>query len=494
MLFNSLHFLVFFPVVTALYFMLPHKYRWALLLGSSCYFYMSFIPVYILILFITIIIDYFAGIWIEQTHGRTKKIILIGSILSTCLVLFIFKYFNFFNDNLAALALFLRWNYPVESLGWILPVGLSFHTFQSLSYVVEVYRGKQKAEHNFGIYSLYVMFFPQLVAGPIERPQNLLHQFYEEHRVDYHRITDGLKLMLWGAFKKIVIADKLALIVNHVYEAPEGHPPIVLVLATVFFAFQIYCDFSGYSDIAIGSAQVLGFKLMDNFNRPYFAKSVPEFWKRWHISLSTWFKDYVYIPLGGSRAGPGRLAYNIMITFMISGLWHGASWTYVIWGALNGFYVAASGLTGKWRRRIADKTGLSRAPVLHKIFQVGVVFTLISFAWIFFRAANVQDAFLICERIFLSILHPSTFAPNGWADVRAAFSGDYYNTGSQEVMIGIFFILVMEFVHFIQRHGRIRHMLNERPVWVRWPIYYFLIFSILIFGEFQNNQFIYFQF
>lgn len=494
MLFNSMHFMVFFPVVTVLYFMLPHKYRWFHLLLASCYFYMSFIPIYILILFITIVIDYFAGIWIEETKGRARKAILYLSIISTCMVLFIFKYFNFFNANMTALAAFLKWNYPVEMLNWILPVGLSFHTFQSLSYVVEVYRGKQKAERDFGIYSLYVMFFPQLVAGPIERPQNLLHQFYEEHRPEYSRITHGLKRMLWGFFKKVVIADNLAVLVNYVYNDPGHHPPVVLALATVFFAFQIYCDFAGYSDIAIGSAEVLGFKLMNNFNRPYFAKSVPEFWKRWHISLSTWFKDYVYVPLGGNRVGKWRQVYNLLITFMISGLWHGAAWTFVIWGGLNGIYVAVSGLTVKWRRRMSQVTGLARMPALHKAFQVGVVFTLICFSWIFFRAAAIGDAFLICDKIFTGIVQPWTFAPNGLADITAAFSGNYYNTGSHEVMAVIFFILLMELVHLLQRRSGLREMLLRKPVWVRWPAYYFLIFSILIFGEFNHNQFIYFQF
>lgn len=262
---------------------------------------MAFIPVYILILFVTICIDYFAGIFIEISSGKMKKYFLFFSIISTCLVLFIFKYFNFFNSNFSSLANFLHLKYPVRIIEIILPIGLSFHTFQSLSYVIEVYRGHQKAERHFGLYSLYVMFYPQLVAGPIERPQNLLHQFREIHSFDYQRITDGLKLMAWGLFKKVVIADRLALLVNQVYGNIQGYSGLSLIVATVFFAFQIYCDFSGYSDIAIGTAQVMGFKLMDNFNRPYFSKSISEFWKRWHISLSSWFRDYIYISLGGRK-------------------------------------------------------------------------------------------------------------------------------------------------------------------------------------------------
>lgn len=284
---------------------------------------MAFIPVYILVLLATILIDFFLAIRIEEAEDpRRKRTYLVVAIVSTCAVLFIFKYYNFFNINLAAIAGFLNLHYPIGMLQLILPIGLSFHTFQSLSYVVEVYRGRQKTERHFGIYALYVMFYPQLVAGPIERPQNLLHQFREEHSFDYERVTSGLKLMAWGMFKKIVIADRLAGFVSVVYDKPVGFEGISVIVATVFFAFQIYCDFSGYSDIAIGAAEVMGFKLMRNFNKPYFSTSVTEFWRRWHISLSTWFRDYVYIPLGGNRVPRARWYFIIMVTFLISGLWH----------------------------------------------------------------------------------------------------------------------------------------------------------------------------
>jgi len=306
MLFNSLTFAIFFPIVTGLYFLLPYRWRTWMLLLASCAFYMAFIPIYILILFVTILIDYAAGIYIEQSQGRKRKLWLIASIASTCLVLFVFKYFDFASQNLSALARFLDWNYPVKVLNIILPIGLSFHTFQSLSYVIEVYRGHQKAERRFGIYALYVMFYPQLVAGPIERPQNLLHQFDEDHHFDYDRTASGLRLMAWGLFKKIVIADRLAIYVNAVYATPREFSALQLLAATFFFAYQIYCDFSGYSDIAIGSARIMGFKLMTNFDRPYSAKSIGEFWRRWHISLSTWFKDYVYVSMGGSRVSRWR--------------------------------------------------------------------------------------------------------------------------------------------------------------------------------------------
>src|SRR4030066_714116 len=292
MLFNSFSFLIFFPTVTVLYFLIPHRYRWFFLLTASCIFYMAFIPIYILVLALTIVIDYTAGLLIEKAEGEKRRWFLIMSIVSTCGVLFIFKYFNFFNANLSQLARFLHWNYSIESLSLILPIGLSFHTFQSLSYVIEVYRGNFKAERHFGIYALYVMFYPQLVAGPIERPGNLLHQFYEKHTYDDQRAMDGLKLMLWGFFKKVVIADKLALIVDQVYQDPPQFTGIPLIAAALFFGIQVYCDFSGYSDIAIGSAQAMGFRLMDNFNRPFHSTSMTEFWRRWHVSLMTWFRDF----------------------------------------------------------------------------------------------------------------------------------------------------------------------------------------------------------
>ncbi len=339
MLFNSFHFLVFFILITTIYFALNHKYRWALLLISSCYFYMAFVPVYILILGFTIVIDYFAGILIERSVGKRRKSILIISLISNIGVLVVFKYYNFIIENFSHLLGSIGLNNHLPYLSILLPIGLSFHTFQAMSYTIEIYRGKQLAERHFGIYALYVMFYPQLVAGPIERPQNILHQFFEKHDFDYIRVTDGLKLMMWGLFKKVVIADRLALFVNQVYDSPTNYQGIPLIIASVFFSFQIYCDFSGYSDLAIGAAKVMGFNLMKNFNRPYFSKTISEFWKRWHISLSTWFRDYLYIPLGGNRKAKYRWYYNLFITFLISGLWHGANWTYIIWGSLHGSYL-----------------------------------------------------------------------------------------------------------------------------------------------------------
>jgi len=449
---------------------------------------MVFIPVYILILLITILIDYYAGIFIEKSEGKKKLKFLIISIISLCSVLFIFKYFNFFNRSFGALSEKFYINYPIEDIGLILPIGLSFHTFQSLSYVVEVYRGNQKSERNFGIYSLYVMFYPQLVAGPIERPQHLLHQFYEKHKVDYKRISDGLKLMAWGMFKKVVIADRLAVFVNQVYDNPYNYEGVSLIIATIFFAFQIYCDFSGYTDIAIGAANVMGFRLIQNFNRPYFSKSIHEFWQRWHISLSTWFRDYLYIPLGGNRVSIPRWYFNLFITFVISGLWHGANWTFVIWGALHGLYLITGMLTKSFRRKVVEFLGLDRVPLIHKCIQVLITFSLVCFAWIFFRASDFETAFYIVKSIFAGI-----------GNISNVFSERlhllYLDKNLFDFAVAVILILILQTIQMIQRRGNVIEMLNKRSFVVRWLVYYIILVGIFMFGEFHNSaQFIYFQF
>jgi len=489
MSFISFQFLIFFPIVTLLYFVIPHRYRWGWLLAASCYFYMVFIPVYIFILLFLILIDFFSGILIEKSESqRAKKRYLIVSIVSTCLVLFIFKYFNFFNGIFNNLANCLHLSYPIGIMDVILPIGLSFHTFQSLSYVIEVYRGNQKAERHFGIYALYVMFYPQLVAGPIERPQNLLHQFRENHFYEYQRVTDGLKLMVWGFFKKVVIANRLGFLVDLVYGNPQEFKGISLIMATVFFAFQIYCDFSGYSDIAIGAAQVMGFKLMDNFNRPYFSKSISEFWKRWHISLSTWFRDYFYIPLGGNQGSWWYWQRNLFLTFLVSGLWHGANWTYVIWGALNGFYLMFAIWTGKTRERIINLIELNKYSKLLKCGQVFITFSLICFSWIFFRAKNVTDAWYVVTHLFSDLDKFSDFYPQILALSSGRIDKAYFG-------ISILSVMLMEYFHTIQRHGSIRHMLADKLVWFRWSLYYASVLTILFLGVFDvEKNFIYFQF
>jgi alginate O-acetyltransferase complex protein AlgI len=479
MLFNSIHFAAFFPVVTMLYFFLPHRARWLLLLVASCVFYMAFIPAYILVLFFTILIDYFAGIYIERTSGALRKQLLILSIANTCLVLFVFKYIGFFNHNLETLANIIGWNYPIQALSIILPVGLSFHTFQSLSYVIEVYRGHQKAERHLGIYSLYVMFYPQLVAGPIERPQNLLHQFREEKSFDHANLTSGLKLMAWGFFKKVVIADRLAIYVNAVYDEPTQFGGPVLVLATVAFAYQIYCDFSGYSDIAIGAARVMGFNLMKNFDAPYFSQSIAEFWKRWHISLSTWFRDYLYIPLGGNRVSRGKIYRNILITFAVSGLWHGANWTYIVWGGLNGVYLIVGLVSTGWKTRLRELMGLSGNSLVLVGCRVITTFSCICVAWIFFRSNSLSDAWYIVNHL-----------TSGWTGPQQKVR--VFSDFDRVVAIGA--IAVLESVQWMQQTAKDGRRPVQLPAYFKWPAYYCLLFTILVFGVFDTTQFIYFQF
>ncbi len=461
--------------------MLPHKYRWQLLLGASCYFYMAFLPIYILILGFTIVIDYFAGIYIENTKGAKRRQYLIISLIANIGVLAVFKYFNFLNDNLSLLLNSVGYQNSIPNLSILLPIGLSFHTFQAMSYTIEVYRGNQKAERHFGIYALYVMFYPQLVAGPIERPQNILHQFYEKHKFDYKQVTDGLKLMAWGLFKKVVIADRLASTVNRVYDNPMDFEGLALIVATVFFAIQIYCDFSGYSDIAIGSAQVMGFKLMKNFDRPYFSKSISEFWKRWHISLSTWFRDYLYISLGGNRVSKGRLYFNLMVTFLISGLWHGANWTYVIWGGLNGLYLVIELWVTKPLTKLVEFLKLNRFPLLLNFIKTAFTFSLICLTWVFFRAKSVQDALYILTHFFTSFKIPGLFSKLAIAKFDLQIIG--------------FSLFILLFTEWMQRGKSLRIWLDVKPVYVRWSVYVLLGITILLFGAYeQNQQFIYFQF
>jgi D-alanyl-lipoteichoic acid acyltransferase DltB (MBOAT superfamily) len=486
MLFNSFSFLIFFPAVTVLYFLAPQPYRWFLLLAASCIFYMAFIPVYILVLALTIAIDYTAALLIERSEGKGRKVYLVGSIVSTCAVLFVFKYFNFFNSNLADVARFFRWNYPIEGLSLVLPIGLSFHTFQSLSYVIEVYRRNFRAERHFGIYALYVMFYPQLVAGPIERPGNLIHQFRENHAFDYQRVMDGLKLMAWGFFKKVVIADRLAPMVDKVFSDPTQYTGLPLIAAAISFAIQVYCDFSGYSDIAIGSAQVMGIRLMENFNRPLFSASIPEFWRRWHISLMTWFRDYVYIPMGGNRVSKWRWYFNIFFTFTLSGLWHGANWGMVLWGSFNGLYVIFSDLTRHVRQKALTGLRLDRYPLLHRCLGIALTFFLFWFTLIIFRTKNLSDAGYVITHLVMGL--------GGLSDFQASVENLYAVFPKYELLTVLIAIGWMIFIEGIEKPEEMRHPFQRRPVWARWTLYYVCILFLIFFGEYNDQAFIYFQF
>jgi D-alanyl-lipoteichoic acid acyltransferase DltB (MBOAT superfamily) len=477
MLFNSFAFALFFPIVTALYFFLPYRYRWLLLLIASCGFYMFFEPIYILILLFTIVVDYIAGIYIEKTTApRKRKTLLLLSLIANIGVLAIFKYFNFINENLTDLVNMAGMGNPVPYLKILLPIGLSFHTFQAMSYTIEVYRGNQIAEKHFGIYALYVMFYPQLVAGPIERPQNVIYQFYEKHSFNYERVVSGLRLMLWGFFKKIVVADRLAVFVSQVFDHSSDYQGIPILIACIFFAFQIYCDFSGYSDIALGAAEVMGYKLMLNFKRPYTAESISEFWSRWHISLSTWFRDYLYIPLGGNRVSVGRRYINLFIVFLVSGIWHGASWNFIIWGAIHGSYTVLGNLKNQLIGRFSYLTDKIPSYV-SKPFNIGITFSLVTFAWIFFRAQNLDSATTIIQNLFSFKNSTSEF--------------DFYQF---EVLFGFLIIGTFLLLENVFVKDDVRSAFQRSSPAVKWSLYLFISICILNIGNFNENSFIYFQF
>ena len=487
MLFNSTRFVFFFPAVVAVYFAMPHRFRWVLLLCASYYFYMCWRVGYVALLLISTLVDYCAALMMDRTQSKRARLAWLILSLSTNLgLLFFFKYYNFFAGSLdVALRPFnLASHLPASNL--LLPVGISFYTFQTLSYTIEVYRGNQKPRTHLGKFALYVAFFPQLVAGPIERARNLLPQMYERHPFDYDRVTNGMKLMAWGFFKKVVIADRLAILVDCVYADPTQHEGFGLTLATVLFAFQIFCDFSGYSDIAIGAAQVFGFKLMANFRRPYHAASVAEFWGRWHISLSTWFRDYVYIPLGGNRVSKIRWHFNIMAVFLLSGLWHGADWRFVIWGALHGTYLLAGRALMPVRERAARLLRLDQVPRLHQALRIAATFILVDFAWIFFRARNLSDAVYI-------VTHLGT----GW-HVVLEFQQLRDTVASMcllnEFLIAIAMLAAMECVHLLQTRTGVIAFVARRPIWVRWAAYSLLVWCIFLFGIFTHKEFIYFRF
>ncbi|MES2796847.1 MAG: MBOAT family O-acyltransferase [Bacteroidota bacterium] len=467
MLFNSAHFIVFFIIVTTAYFSLGLKGRLYLLLFASCYFYMVFRPIYILILFFTIVIDYYAGIWIEQSTGSKRKLLLIISLISNIGILAYFKYFNFLNQNLTHLLGYFKVENNIPFLEILLPIGLSFHTFQAMSYTIEVYRGKQPAEQHFGVYALYVMFYPQLVAGPIERPQNILPQLKTFQKYDLENVKSGLLLMAWGLFKKVVIADRLALFVDYAYNQPSEKNGLTLLMATFFYTFQIYCDFSGYSDIAIGSARVMGYNLMENFKSPYFSGSISEFWRRWHISLSSWFRDYLYIPLGGNRKGITRKYLGLFLVFMVSGLWHGAKWTFVVWGSLHGIYLILAAL----RQSLLPDFAISKSR-LFSFLNVLATFIIVMFSWVFFRASGIFDATQIFKKI--AQLNFADELPNIMNTNELIFS-----------FILIFALLLKEKFYFSFRPlGSIQFGI----------LFVFLLFLTYFLGVFSNQQFIYFQF
>ncbi|MCK5259536.1 MAG: MBOAT family protein [Candidatus Omnitrophica bacterium] len=489
MSFNSIEFFVFFALVVVGNYVLPQKYRWMLLLSASYYFYMCWKAEYILLIVFSTLIDYFCGLRMANIKAKAKrKKYLILSLCVNLGVLFAFKYFNLFNDSLRSASNHFNIFYNVPSFNMLLPVGISFYTFQTLSYSIEVYRGNQKAEKHLGIFALYVSFFPQLVAGPIERAGNLIKQFYRDNTFQYERVKSGILLMAWGIFKKIVIADRLAAFVNQVYNNPTDYVGVPLIVATYFFAFQIYCDFSGYSDIAIGTARILGIDLMRNFNQPYLSRSIPEFWKRWHISLSTWFRDYLYIPLGGNRVVFGRLLLNLILVFSISGLWHGANWTFVLWGLYHGALMVIAVLVKKGGIKVFSFLKNNR---LMDLINMILTFNLVCVGWVLFRANSISDAGYI-------YMHSLNFSGS------KAFLSELMLPGRCEILLGltkieiivaVLVLFVLQAVEMMNKKYSLVKIYYRNPMVCRWLGYGVISLSILFLGYFSSNlDFIYFKF
>lgn len=488
MIFNSLEYFIFFFAVVILYFLISSKYRWILLLLGSYYFYMSSNPKYIVFILFSTILTYFFALKIEKIENILvrKKYLILCLILNIFGLLF-FKYFNFLNINLGILAEKLNFSWKIPNLKYAMPLGISFYTFQTTGYLIDVYKNKSKAEKNLGKYSLFVIFFPLVLAGPIERSTNFLKQLDKKVYFSYERIKDGLLLILWGLFKKVVIADRLAALVNTVFDNVGNYRGFPLIIASVFFTFQIYCDFSSYSDIAVGSARVLGYSLIKNFDTPYFSKSVGEFWRRWHISLSTWFRDYLYIPLGGNRVTKQRKYINLMIVFLVSGLWHGANWTFILWGALHGIFQILGSELKVLKEKIVKLFKISEESYSYKIFQVFITFFLVNFAWIFFRVNSLKDG--------------KYFVKNMWKiDLKFLFDGSLYKLGldKADFKLSIFLIIILVVIEYLNKKDNIKIKLKNEPLITRWGIYYILIFVIIIFGfyggKYDASKFIYLQF
>ena len=469
MLFNSIPFLLFFPVICILYYAIPAqsvKARNLLLLVASYYFYMNWEPAYALLLLTSTVATYLAAIGISRSQNlKKKKAYLISSIVLNLAILFLFKYYNFIGSNIQSLFQLMGIGLNVPKFTLLLPVGISFYTFQALGYSIDVYYGKTEIEKSFPTYALFVSFFPQLVAGPIERSGNLLPQFKQKHEFDYDEVMAGIGLMIWGYFMKLVLADRCGIYVDNIFNNIDKHNGGSYLIASLLFPFQIYGDFAGYSFIAIGTARVLGFRLMDNFRRPYLSSSVGEFWHRWHISLSTWFKDYVYIPLGGNRVKPARAYTNLLITFIVSGIWHGANWTFLCWGCLHGVLLCIEKALGIGKQ---NYTGFKR------LLHWAATFVLVSLAWILFRADTVNDALTIITGLFTNPGIPKLEIAN---------------------FIAIGLALVILIAKELTDEFNLKFRIAESQSWLVRHLYLvFMISYIILMGVLGGDQFIYFQF
>ncbi|MBE6636040.1 MAG: MBOAT family protein [Ruminococcaceae bacterium] len=486
MTFNSWEFLIFYPIVALLYFVLPKKFKWPMLLVASYYFYIFYQARLVFLILATTLISWLASNVIERTENKRIKKLMLAVTLVVCLgVLFFYKYFNFLSGSITGLiSLFGGEPSPVV-LNLILPVGISFYTFQTLSYVIDVYRGEVKIERNFFFYALFVSFFPQLVAGPIERPGNLVPQLKEPKKWNNEDAIKGAKHMLVGFFKKVCVADLLSLYVNAVYNNVSEASALGVIIATAMFAVQIYCDFSGYTDIAIGCSRIMGIRLMKNFDHPYTATTIKEFWSRWHISLSTWFKDYLYFPLGGSRCSKPRHMMNLFIVFMVSGLWHGAAWTYVIWGAIHGIYQIVGNLTIKKRNALIERIGLSpKSTVVTVLRRIGV-FVLVCFSWLFFRANSMADAISLLRTLFI------TGWGTGLKDTLTAMNLNWVN-----LLMSVLSVLTLIMIDHMLKYedgpdGSVHLTKNSAFIYYVWIVIF--AWAILLSHD-MTSTFIYFQF
>lgn len=480
MLFNSFAFAVFLPLVFMIYWILPRKCQWMVILISSYYFYMSWNVKYVFLILLTTIISYVTAILLErEKNGNRRKLYLSSAFLFCLGVLFFFKYFNFISVTIADVLRQFSISYSPFMVDVLLPVGISFYTFQTLAYVIDVYKGKVSAERHFGKYAAFISFFPQLVAGPIERTDNLLPQIKRENIFKYEQASYGLKLMVWGFFKKVVIADTLAVYVDMVYNNLYDYKGMILGIATVFFTIQIYCDFSGYSDIAVGCAKLFGINLTSNFKSPYFSSSVKEFWSRWHISLSTWFRDYVYIPLGGNRVSRWRHRLNLLITFLVSGLWHGAAWTYVVWGGIHGLAQVIENCLVSEKRCVRDSGRLWAGRMI-------AVFLFVSFAWIFFRAQSLSEAVYVIRYIFSGVRHPMQYLRTGCSDLGFAKK-------TTVVLIGMIGLLGTYDIFSLKYD--VIECIGRWKIVLRWMLYLVIVLLILFWAPIGNtSSFIYFQF
>ncbi|WP_226671320.1 MBOAT family O-acyltransferase [Metabacillus litoralis] len=480
MTFISIEFLLFLAIIVFTYYLIPHRFRWFLLLIASYVFYAILSVQFIPLLLTSTAFTYFTAIIIEkqETKKQKKKVLLVG-LSGLLFFLGWFKYFNFVNDSLQAIAKYMDWNYTVPYQEIVLPLAISFYTFQAVSYLVDTYYGKQKAERHYGYFSIYFAFFPQLVAGPIERARKLLPQFKKEQSLDYENLNYGMKRIAWGFFKKTLIADRLAPIVSSVYDSPNPTGSEI-VLATILFSIQLFADFSACSDIAIGSARMLGIKLTENFKQPHFAVSISDFWSRWHITLSTWLRDYIFVPLCKGKKKRSEIYVAIVLTFLVSGIWHGAAWTFVIWGLIHGIYRVFGDSTKYFRGKIASFIRLDRTPELHKWVKIAITFLLVCFSRVFFRSDSVTHAFDNAQ-LFLTL---SSWRPSGIIKAFELFS-------LLDLVIFILFFMIVQLFHYIERKNvSAWEFLSKRSAFARFAFYIFIIFSVLVFGA-TGNGFVY---